>query len=76
MKNPMFKIVNYLRDMLAPKKAVRCIRCGRILKDPQSVKRGYGRVCWKRYNQDLKKYHEDNRPLSVVFPHTRIESPY
>lgn len=26
----------------------RCEKCHRVLKDPNSVKRGFGPVCWKR----------------------------
>lgn len=36
---------------------IRCRICGRELKDPESVKRGVGPVCWKKLikkQSDLK----------------------
>ena len=30
----------------------RCLRCGRILKDPISQERGYGETCWKKHLAD------------------------
>ena len=30
----------------------RCLRCGRILKNPDAQARGYGEVCWKKHLED------------------------
>lgn len=30
----------------------RCLRCGRLLKNPEAKERGYGEVCWKKHLQD------------------------
>lgn len=30
----------------------RCLRCGRILKDPIAQERGYGEICWKKHLAD------------------------
>ena len=29
-------------------KYIRCIRCGRVLKDDESKERGYGPICWEK----------------------------
>ena len=29
-----------------------CIRCGRMLKNPDAQKRGYGEICWKKQQHD------------------------
>lgn len=31
---------------------IRCIRCGRVLKNPDAKERGYGEVCWKKHLED------------------------
>lgn len=33
-------------------KHLRCIRCGRKLKDTIAQERGYGEVCWKKHISD------------------------
>ena len=30
-------------------RAIRCHRCGRVLTNPKSIARGYGPVCWKKW---------------------------
>ena len=30
----------------------RCIRCGRVLKNPEARERGYGDICWKKHLSD------------------------
>ena len=34
----------------------RCIKCNRVLKNPLSVKRKYGPVCWKRHQETAAKF--------------------
>lgn len=34
----------------------KCLSCGRILKDPKSIKRGYGEECFKKVQS--KKYED------------------
>lgn len=29
-------------------KYIRCIRCGRLLKDDKSKERGFGPICWEK----------------------------
>ena len=31
-----------------------CIRCGRKLKTDESKERGFGKVCWEKWNKETK----------------------
>ena len=33
---------------------LRCIRCGRVLKSPDSKERGYGDICWEKHLKDAQ----------------------
>ena len=33
-------------------KFTRCIRCGKVLKNPEAKERGYGAVCWQKHIRD------------------------
>lgn len=35
-----------------PEKHLRCIRCGKKLKDSLAQERGYGEICWKKHISD------------------------
>ncbi len=37
----------------------RCLRCGRKLKNPEYMIRGYGRTCWEKV--------QDHKETSVLF---------
>ena len=37
------------------KNYTKCIRCGRVLKDPISQSRGYGEVCWEKHLTDNQR---------------------
>ena len=39
-------------DFSVPEKHSHCIRCGRLLKNPDAQLRGYGEVCWKKTQLD------------------------
>ncbi|MDI6872561.1 MAG: DUF6011 domain-containing protein, partial [Bacillota bacterium] len=43
-------------------RATECTRCGRPLKDPVSVDRGMGAVCWARSARSLER-SQDEQPL-------------
>lgn len=67
MKKPKFFTLNYLRDLFRGRReAVRCNRCKRILKDPESIKRGYGRVCWNKIPETgrflIELQNRDDKP--------------
>jgi len=32
----------------------KCLRCGRKLKTEESKVLGYGKICWEKYNSDIK----------------------
>ncbi len=34
----------------------KCLRCGRKLIDPERIALGYGKVCEKRVNRDVRKF--------------------
>ena len=42
-------------EPIKQKEYSRCIRCGRILKNPDAKERGYGEVCWKKHLIDKQK---------------------
>ena len=39
-------------DLDARIKHIRCIRCGRLLKDAEAKERGYGPICWQKISVD------------------------
>lgn len=41
-----------------------CARCGRKLKDSQSMKRGYGPICW-REEQEAQNAENDGAAVSA-----------
>lgn len=45
-------------DLDAKIKYIRCIRCGRLLKDAEAKERGYGPICWKKIstNEQIKLF--------------------
>ncbi len=67
MKKTMFYAVNLLRNIILrkPKEVVRCIRCGRILKDPKSIKRGYGRVCLLKIRDERPDTTHTEYPMTA-----------
>ena len=36
------------------KEYTHCIRCGRKLKTDESKERGFGKVCWEKWNKETK----------------------
>lgn len=34
----------------------RCMRCGKIIKKPSSIRNGMGSTCYKKHMKELKKY--------------------
>ena len=36
-------------------KTTRCLRCGKVLKNPDAQERGYGEVCWKKHINDNQR---------------------
>ena len=34
----------------------RCDRCNRKLKDPESVERGMGKICYRKHQNDVEKF--------------------
>ena len=51
----VIKAVNKLRGTPAKDIHHRCLRCGRILKNPEAQERGYGEICWKKFKTDLQQ---------------------
>ncbi|MDI6872488.1 MAG: DUF6011 domain-containing protein, partial [Bacillota bacterium] len=43
--------------------AGQCVRCGRKLKDPISVERKMGPVCWTRSGRNLERSEQEEQPL-------------
>lgn len=43
----------------------RCLRCGRQLSFPASVKRGYGNYCWQKVNQVATEMQSDFKPTII-----------
>jgi len=37
-----------------------CRRCGRKLKKPEARERGFGDICWTKYNSELRRRLFDN----------------
>ncbi len=37
----------------------RCAKCNRALKDPKSIKRGFGPICWVKIQEDRKTNKEE-----------------
>jgi len=44
-----------------------CKRCNRALKDPASVKRDYGPVCWKKVQQENEEQRKIYEPCTVAY---------
>ena len=43
---------------------VGCNRCGRPLKNEQSLQRGFGPVCWKKHQAEEKRKEQENTQMS------------
>ena len=52
------QIRRYILNLPTERESIscKCIYCGRTLKDPNSIKRGYGEECYKKY---LKKFYNN-----------------
>lgn len=46
---------------------MKCIKCGRELKDPESIARGIGPVCWQRTHKTSMAVHAGD-PEEIVIP--------
>lgn len=44
-----------------------CKRCHRALKDPASVKRGYGPVCWKKTQVEDEQQEKICEPCTIAY---------
>lgn len=55
-------------DLGAKIKYIRCIRCGRLLKDAEAKERGYGPICWQKISVDgqLSLFDLDNTAKSLL----------
>ena len=42
------RLVEVPQQQVPPEKKV-CRRCGRVLKDEESIQKGFGRTCYKRF---------------------------
>ena len=36
----------------------RCIMCGRVLKNPKQIEKGYGECCFKNYKSHIEKNYK------------------
>ena len=59
-KASMYRALNFMEQLFLAgfrakkeKAVTRCIRCKRPLKDPESIKRGYGRVCREKIKKEF-----------------------
>lgn len=44
----------------------KCGKCGRALKDPRSIKRGYGPNCWQKVKlEEAKKKEEQEQEEEI-----------
>ena len=35
------------------KKYIKCLRCGRKLKTEEAKEKGFGKICWEKYRNDI-----------------------
>ena len=45
---------------------MKCIKCGRELKDPESIARGIGPVCWQRTHKKSVAVKAEDREEIVI----------
>lgn len=45
-----------------------CTRCKRALKDPASVQRGYGPICWAKHQADIEKEEKEMEDRFIDAP--------
>jgi len=38
--------------------SLRCLRCGKYLTDPKSIKRGFGPICWPKVRHLIEEHEE------------------
>lgn len=47
-----------LKDTDSVKEYLNCLRCGRVLRNPKSIKVGMGTVCKRKYDQEHQERTE------------------